>query len=156
MSVFISCMLRSWFCEVQYVAGVVFLCLFCESLAALCALSWEVFNDCRVFVVVGVGSRDDPLPACLPRKQHSVVQTDHFFGSAHCCIFMERTGRRGGVDYLIAEVNKFKEAVWVIQGTSEMTWAHVWHEVGWGHKTKTWKGIVFYDGWKIYMFFVSA
>lgn len=28
--------------------------------------------------MVGVGSQDDPLPACLSHKQHSVVQTGRF------------------------------------------------------------------------------
>lgn len=28
--------------------------------------------------MVGVGSQDDPLPACHAHKQHSVVQTDRF------------------------------------------------------------------------------
>lgn len=28
--------------------------------------------------MVGVGSQDDPLPACVSHKQHSVVQTGRF------------------------------------------------------------------------------
>jgi len=105
MPLLISCALRSWFCEVLFVAGVVFLCLFCESLVVACPPSWEVFNDCWVFGVVGVGSQDDPLPACLAHKQHSVVQTDRF--SVAPTVFSFRR-RLEGKEVSATELRKWK------------------------------------------------